>query len=630
MRADEHASGSPTADQPAHDRCAGVRRRDCVKKRKVHLALHELKGGSGGFHSSGGRLLACISLLPLGLAGCATPIIHDDAVQARTTVVKEAWAKTDDAPYFKALRAEYTALQQQEDAALVRSLRATRDRNIASYVAPILPPNAALVEPIRGVSKLCHDVDRRLNEFVGDTYGYDSPDTGSSYACGTPAAANNLVPWSRLPNMISALRSGIVAAQRTHADAAAAFATARAAWREGPGVKATEPDLPLQCDKMPLAWVATGADSAAVSGVAALPDYPVSEFKSFVQACLGVDGKGGLIGALGELGPSGSVGRTVEARDGSILAILLSRTLEVRADAALSAMSAATVAPALAELQKQIDHAGTGKDAKAFKDAVEDLRRVLVNAPELARLLGSEKTATLIEQALKAELASAAEASTATAHPPAETADGTGSAAASPPATGEPPTVTTKRVEAILQLAEAGAALSDAARLSNPAKRVSALLILLAAQRQKIDMLQLAARREAERVAIADAEVLAGATELALLAEARLFLSGLRTTNVGVADVADRKGREAANSALNRMSLAWSEGRIPMNLARLRHVYLNRGYRISMAEKTTENWRSLIAPAIAQMSVAAEIGLTPKDWADLFTQLGIAGAILVK
>ncbi|MES3153932.1 hypothetical protein [Sphingomonas faeni] len=346
-----------------------------------------------------------------------------------------------------------------------------------------------------------------------------------------------------------------------------------------------------------------------------------------MDACVGPDGRGGVIAELAILGPNGPVGRAISASEGSILADLLRRTNEVRIEAARSEEAAASIAPSLSLLQKQIDDVETDATSKDFTEAVADVRRMLANAPELARLLGSEKVASLLDEALKAELANAATPGLPknAAAPPANGATMVDAAAAP-----EPATVTTKRVQAILQVVEAGTGLADALRLNNPDNRVSALLILLAAQRQKVDMLQLAARQARDRVAIADAEVLGGATELALLAEARQFVGKVETTDDGIVAVRDAAQRDAATKALNSVSLAWSEGRIPANLARLRHVYLNRGYRISMAEKTAENWRGLIAPAISQMALASEVGITDKDFVGLLSPLIIAATIAAK
>ncbi|MEG3171159.1 hypothetical protein U1708_02925 [Sphingomonas sp. ZB1N12] len=555
------------------------------------------------------------------------PILKDDAVQSQTALVKEAWEKGNDTAYFSAIRTEYASLQQREDTALVRSLQASRDRNLATYISPSEPPNVVLRNPLRGVRKLCHDVDRRLNKLVGATYPYLSPDAESPYACSPPPAPAVLVTWSRLPDMLTGLRLGTAAAQREYRESVESFVVERSAWKKAAPPAAMAPELPLACDKIPFAWVAPDTDLAVSSGLAGLAGYPVDAYRRVVESCVGPDGRGGVIAELAIFGPNGPVGKAISAYEGSILADLLRRTIEVRTEAATSEEAAASVAPALALLQKQIDDVATDATSKDFTEAVADVRRLLVNAQELARLLGSEKVASLLDEALKAELAKAATTgSVENAAAPQANGAATVDAAAAP----EPVTVTTKRVQAILQLVEAGAGLADALRLNDPDNRVSALLILLAAQRQKVDMLQLAARRDRERVAIADAEVLGGATELALLAEARQFVGKVDATNDGIVAIRDAAQRDAAIKALNSVSLSWSEGRIPTNLARLRHVYLNRGYRISMAEKTTENWRGLIAPAISQMARASEVGITQNDVVGLLSPLIIAATIAAK
>jgi len=564
--------------------------------------------------------------LTLSVAGCAMPILKDDTVQAQAALVKEAWGKATETAYFNAIRTEYASLQQQEDAALVRSLQASRDRNLASYISPSEPPNVALRNRLRGVRKLCHDIDRRLNKLVGAIYPYVSPDAEGPYACAAPPGPAILVTWSRLPDMLTGLRSGTASAQREYRESLENFAAERSAWKKTAPPAPVEPVLPLGCDKIPLAWVAPGTDLAVSSGVDGLVGYPVDAYRRVVDACVGSDGRGGVIAELGILGPDGPVGKAISASEESILADLLRRTIAVRIEAARSEEAAAAIAPSLSLLQKQIDNVETDATSKDFTLAVADVQRMLANAPELARLMGSEKVASLLDEALKAELAKAAApglAGNAAALPAngAATADG---------AAPEPATVTTKRVEAILQLVEASAGLADALRLNDPDNRVSALLILLAAQRQKVDMLQLTARQARDRVAIADAEVLGGATELALLAEARQFVGKVETTDDGIVGIRDAAQRDAATKALNSVSLAWSEGRIPANLARLRHVYLNRGFRISMAEKTTENWHGLIAPAVSQMVIASEVGLTEKDFVGLLSPLIIAATIAAK
>jgi hypothetical protein len=601
---------------------------------------------------------AALLMTALLMSGCATPFLHDPAIEAQTKTVKEAWSKVDDAEYFKSLRAAYATLQAEEDAALTRSLQATRDRNLASYLAPSTVPNLALSDPTRGVNKLCNDTDRRLSRLVGGAHPYSLPEELGPYVCPVVPADAQLVAWSRLPNMIGGYRRAIRPARETHTKAVEQFVAKRADWRkaqEGAGSEPPAgPNLSLSCEKIPAAW-ATSTTLADAIGAAALPGYPVDQFQAVVHACHGSDGTSGLAGALGTLGPGGKLDNTIGARDGSIIRAILQRNAAARSESARSEAAAAVLAAELKALEKRIKDARTGATSKAFWAELADVKETLAEAPEAAKLVGAEKLASFLEEALKAELAAAADAgkpakdaegeepSTTSAGAPAsspggesgattaDAASGTGAAASAEADEGsaeEEPSVTTKRVEAIIQLGGAGAGLADAIRVNDPDRRASALLILLAAQRQRLDMLRLSAAREKDRLAVLDAELLGAATELALLAEARLFLTRVPATSEGVVTLANAGQRAAALSAFNRAALAWSEGRIPMNMARLRHVYLNRNYRITMAEKTSENWRGLIRPAVDQISAAGPQGIRAETIANLLGQLGIAGTIL--
>ena len=551
----------------------------------------------------------------LALAGCATPFLHDPAVEAQTVAVKEAWSKIDDAAYFQSLRAGFTTLEAEEDAALTRSLKATRDRNLASYIAPSEAPNATLPSPKRGVNKLCHDLDRRFADLVGTTALFTPPHASGSNSCPNVASSDRLVTWSRLPNRISGLRAAIPAAQREHTQAVEIFATQRADWRNAQpkgedGKPPQGPDVPLACDKVPAGW-ATSTTLAADIGANGLAGYPIAEYDAVVKACHRSNGTG-LTAAIHALGPGGVLDTEIQAADPSIVQAIFQRNSEARLNAASSATAGSLLTGEFKALQKRIEEAKTDANSEAFKAAVEDARKALSDAPEAAKLVGAEKLATFLEEALKADLQAGVTTTDAAGEDDPE------------------PSRTTKRVEAIIALGDAGAKLRNALRLSDPGNRVSPLLIALAAQRQRIDMLRLAAARETDRLAVLDAELLGASTELALLAEARLFLMKITPTNEGIVTLKDGSQRLAGLSAVNRVGLAWSEGRIPMNMARLRNIYLNRNYRINMAQKTSENWRGLIKPAIDQMVAAGPAGIRAEAIANLFGQLGIAGMIAAK
>src|SRR5205814_4340822 len=95
------------------------------------------------------------ALVATRLTACATPYLHDASIETQANAVNAAWAKVDDSAYFTNLRTAFSDTEAQEDAALTRSLEATRNRNFASYIAPSEAPNPIGTVNIRGVNKLC-------------------------------------------------------------------------------------------------------------------------------------------------------------------------------------------------------------------------------------------------------------------------------------------------------------------------------------------------------------------------------------------------------------------------------------------------------------------------------------------
>jgi hypothetical protein len=529
-----------------------------------------------------GRTAAVAVALAIPLAGCATPYLHDASVQAQTTAVSDAWSKIDNSTYFADLRKSFVALEADEDAALTRSLQATRDRNLVAYIDPSEPPNSYHPEPLaRGVNALCKDVNKRVAELS------KGPLADAGTHCSVLADDDLATIRSRLPQKIVVARATLRAAQQERADAVEQFTESRDAWRKAhPSNKkdggVMEPDLPLDCDK--IAANPSGADQAVPK------DYPIDHYRVLVEACLGGGGKVGVIGALQALGRGGELQTTAGVTDQSIIGGIFKRAVEAQQEADKSAAAAAKLDAGLKVLQKKINdiHSSSAE----FADALKEVKDTLADAPAAAKLVGAEKLAVILQDALKAELSSAENKTDAAA-----------------PAAAETPSTTTKRTQAIEELAAAGATLADAIRVNDPDQRKNALLIALAAQRQQVDMLRLEAKRETDRLQIINAELLGGLTELALLSEAQLFLTKVSPTDAGIATLGNNT---AAQAALNRTALAWSEGRIPMNLARLRHIYLNRDYRIRIAEKTAENWRGLIKPAIDAMVAGGAGGVPPE------------------
>ena len=532
--------------------------------------------------------------MPLLLGGCATPFLHDPSVEAQTAAVSDAWAKVDDSTYFADLRKAHLELQAEEDAALTRSLQATRNRNLASYIAPSEAPNPQLTSPTRGVNALCGDVDKRLSQLVGPIRapGQD----GSACPALSEAYQARMVTWSRLPAIIVNRRASLRAAQADRADAVRQFVEERAKWRKAQAQTSqrasAEPDIPLDCEKI-------AANPAAGDAAAGLPGYPVAEYRKVVDAC------GGVTQALTAFTQGGELGTLTGAAPNSIIASVFERQRKAHVESERSAAAVAALEPELKTLQEAIKDSQASASAE-FRETLDDLKTALARAPAAAKLVGAEQLAIILQDALKAELATAGK-------PEAEAA--------------EAPSVTTKRVQAVAELADAGALLADAIRANDPERRTSALMMALAAQRQRVDMLRLDAAREADRLAVLDAELLGAVTELALLSEGRLFLTKAVPTNDGIATLPKSPAREAAQPALNRVGLAWSEGRIPMNLARLRHVYLNRAYRIKAAEKTAENWRGLIKPAIDAMRAGGAAGIPPEVIGNLLSPIGVAAAV---
>jgi hypothetical protein len=554
--------------------------------------------------------VALVALGAGGLAGCATPYLYDASVETQTKAVSDAWAKVDDGAYFTNLRKAFSDTEVQEDAALTRSLEASRNRNFASYIAPSEAPNPLGRTNVRGVGKLCADVDRRLSQLLGSAYPSAGGGGGATYNCPRIVDGVRLYGWSQLPHTIENYRNALRSDQEDFSNAVAAFVASENTWQAGQkkGKDAPKaPDLPLDCAKI-------AASPPDIKTMVVPAGFPISDYQPVLDACIGPTGKAGLAKALRDLAPGGSLDTAIGAARGSLISDVFARETVARQTADQSSAAEAVVNAEVSKLEQQIKDASTPSDSEQYADALDAAKKALADAPAAAKLIGAEKVAAFLQDALKAELAKA----------------GQSKATAATDAQSEQPSVTTKRTEAIIQLGNAGAQLADAIRLNNPDQRVSALLIALAAQRQQVDMLRLEAAKQSDDLAVLDAELLGATTDLALLSEARLFLTKATPTNGGIAGLPKRSSRAAAESALNRVALAWSEGRIPMNMARLRHIYLDREYRIKVAETTAENWRGLIKPAIDELQAAGAGGIRPETIANLLGPLGVATVIGVK
>ena len=543
---------------------------------------------------------AAAALLAACLAGCATPYLHDASVQTQTTAVSDAWSKVDDSAYFTALRKSFADLETAEDGALTRSFEATRDRNLASYISPSEAPDPYRSEATRGVNALCEDVDERLSKLVGKAHRYAAPPSHRSYVCPRIAPSEALASWPTLLVDVTVEKEGIRAAETIRGTALDAFIKARADWRKAHARKADgapkEPDLVLDCDTI-------AKTPGALAQARSVPGYPADQYKALIDAC------GGVTVALGAFAKGGHFDQRIDRTNGatasSIMADIFERQLKAREEAEKSSAAAQALQAELDKLEVEVKDSSTGWASQEFADALKDVKDTLAYAPDAAKLVKAQKLAQFLQDALKAEIANGGAKN----------------------ASAEPPSVTTKRVQAIVELAAAGATFADAIRANEPGRSTNGLLITIAAERQQADMFTLDAERESDRQAILDAELLGALTEVGLLAEARLFLTRVPATNEGIAALRNRAAREAAEAALNRVALSWSEGRIPMNLARLRHVYLNRAYRVRIAEKTAENWRGLIKPAIDSMNAAGAGGIPPETIGNLLAPVGVAAVV---
>lgn len=324
---------------------------------------------------------------------------------------------------------------------------------------------------------------------------------------------------------------------------------------------------------------------------------------------------------------------------------------KLRAERADAVVRAKVVEEAMKALQKQV------KDRKSedwqIAARLKEAKEALADAPPAARLVGANGWADLLEDLLAAELHVASnkesgaedKSENAAAPVPAQPTVGNAAVASGPtPAAGttatdavaaaedsnteEDKSKTTQRTEAVLGALAAMERLSEAARLSDPAQRVSALLIAIAAKRQEADVAALEQKRADERLAVIDAQELTLATEIMFLAEAINLSRTLPNQPLGIAALdADKRG--TATSALNRYALSWSEGRIPFTLLEQRKTYINREFRVRLAERTAANWKSLLEPAITQLEAAGACCIRTEAVTGLIGQF-VSGAALLE
>jgi hypothetical protein len=323
---------------------------------------------------------------------------------------------------------------------------------------------------------------------------------------------------------------------------------------------------------------------------------------------------------------------------------------KLRAERADAVVRAKAVEEALKALQKQV------KDRKSedwqIAARLKEAKEAIAEAPPAARLVGANGWADLLEDLLAAELHVASnkesgsedQSENAAAPVPAQPSVANAAASGAAPATGttatdtvaaaedsdteEDKSKTTERTEAVLGALAAMERLSEAARLSDPAQRVSALLIAIAAKRQEADVAALEQKRADERLAVIDAQELTLATEIMFLAEAINLSRTLPNQPLGIVALdADKRG--TASSALNRYALSWSEGRIPFTLLEQRKTYINREFRIRLAERTAANWKSLLEPAITQLEAAGACCIRTEAVTGLIGQF-VSGAALLE
>jgi hypothetical protein len=518
----------------------------------------------------------------------------------------------------------------------------------------------------RGPQIVCRQSLERLHEILGacpegtqlspaQAEWSTNPDKRTSAdmegICADRLGSDNLNSWSELPTFIRGRRSRIVRAENRVATELKLFLAERAAWqaerektkrekekqqprransgakpRKGQkgqerGTAPAQPQIKLSCDDL-----LARPDPVSKENLPEYTDKLIEGLKKIQEAC------GALRTARADLRPGGMLyrrltpmvagSRVVLGDDGKILPAGGARPLlvrleeeagQARKDRADAKAEAEIVAAAIEALQKQIkDKESVGWQ---LDQRVSDLKKALADAPAVASLVGAEGLAKLLEDMLKAELQSASVA--------------VGTVAAPDEGGAEEKSAVTSKTEAVLSAVAALQSVDEAIRLGDANQRVSALLLAVAAERQKADMAALKQQRETERLAIIESQELTLLTEVALLSEALAYAygEGLISEPKGIVAMTGSP-RARATSALNRYALSWSEGRVPFQLLEQRKTYINREYRLRMAERTAANWQSLIQPAVAQLSAAGSGGIKPEVIAGILGRLGIGSAIL--
>jgi len=653
------------------------------------------------------RQAIAIAMLLGGAAitgGCATPYLHDPAVETQTAAVKEAYGKIANETYFKDLRVAFAALQTEGDDVRTQILVADRDRHLTSAINPTdldafqleggsaeplqgypgptvrpllrcIPESSVRPVPTRGPQVLCRRSLERLHELIGECpedatlsvaqerWSQDPRlrvrnDQGQEMhtVCADRLGRLNLELWAELPDNLRGLFGSIASDEDAVAQSLKAFLEKRTKWyvelqakakeaqgdasagappatrRKPPKGQKTEaeeaegpaqPKVKLACED--LLKYATPLD--ATLGLAAFPGYPVPELNALRDSCAALEinraalRPGGIL--YRQLTPMASgervridenSGKTAPARGWPLLVQLENQARSAREARAAAKTRAAAVEVAIKGLQEQVKKRGAPDWQLQAK--VKELKEALGNAPAAAKLVGAEGLGELLEDLLKVELQAAA--ATAGATQPAVEAGAADETSAR-----------TAKIEAVLGAVSALESVENAIRLGDPGQRVSALLLAITAERQKADMAALEQQRAIETLKILEAQELTLLTEAAFLSETLVYAygRGLLREPRGIVAMQGRE-RNLATSALNRYSLSWSEGRIPYNLLEQRKTYVNREFRIRMAEKTAANWQALIQPAVAQLSAAGSGGIKPELIAGLLGRLGIGTAIL--
>ena len=158
------------------------------------------------------------------LGGCATPYLHDPAVETQAAAVKESYGKISDEAYFTELKTAYASLQTQEDAARTESLLATRDRQLTRAIKPTDVTAVLNRDSVRGPEVIQKEAAARLSELL------DGPcDAGQCLN----RTSDQLRSLSELPAVIRGLRNLVAVEQDTVTSSLKRFLAERDEWRKG-------------------------------------------------------------------------------------------------------------------------------------------------------------------------------------------------------------------------------------------------------------------------------------------------------------------------------------------------------------------------------------------------------------